>query len=250
MPMLERLGWIGTAISAGLLLQIAVQINGLHWLPDFPVYLGLALLAGGTAVGASLLLFAAAASKSARSGSSPAPFWVRMLVIGGFASLAIVHAVLAVGSSSTAVEWWRNAMLWPAALAGISVCVLTGPRWKSLLVLWPLGEAAAALLGCWYAPNSGESHSLRAYQYVLAAALISAAVLLPAILFDARCRRSWSLWGFAAASLAMPLVCLLQPDTAHAQGFLSAVALLRLGMVLIAVDRSLASDRDAPGQPT
>jgi hypothetical protein len=48
--MLRRLGWFGCALSAGLLLQIAIQIRALGWLPDFPVYIALAVLAGLAAI--------------------------------------------------------------------------------------------------------------------------------------------------------------------------------------------------------
>src|SRR5215211_7336032 len=106
--MLSRPGWIGCALATGLLLQIGVQIRWLRWLPDFPIYLALALVAGGAAVAAGAFLSAAAARK--RSTGRP-PLWLQIAAIGGFALLAIFHAALAARASSSAVEWWRNALL-------------------------------------------------------------------------------------------------------------------------------------------
>lgn len=239
--MLARLGWIGTALAAGLLLQIAVQINALHWLPDFPVYVALAMLA---AVAAGL----AAPALMLRKGLPPRrPSWRRMLAISWFVPVTmVVHGLLAAKSSSSTLEWWRNIALWPALLAGATACVLTGPRGKSLLILWPLGEAAASILACWYAPSSGESQSLRAYQYVLIAAMISLLALLPVAISGPRWRTDWSWWGFAVTTVALGLVCLWRRETEPAQSLMMALAALRLGMLVLAVDRWLKQFAESP----
>jgi hypothetical protein len=232
--MLARLGWIGTALAAGLLLQIVVQINALHWLPEFPVYLALAMLA---AVSAGL----AAPALMLTKGLPPRrPSWRRTLAIAGFVPVTmVIHGLLAAKASSSAIEWWRNVALWPALLAGATACVLTGPGWRSLLFLWPLGEAAACILACWYAPSFGESSSWRGYQYVLVAALITAAFLLSLGLLEPRWRRRWSLWLLLAATFALPLICLIQPDTEAGQPWMLGVAVVRFGLLVIAVDRWL-----------
>jgi hypothetical protein len=235
--MLARLGWIGTALATGLLLQIAVQINALHWLPDFPVYLGMAMLSAAVAVLAAPI----AAVAAARGTQSPgkAPRWPHRLALAGFAAAAAIHAVLAARSSSSALEWWRNVALWPALLCGIAACVLASLKWQPLLFLWPLGESVASLSASWYAPSLGESQSLRAYQYVLIAALVSVLSLLPGVIAQPRWRGSWSLWTYVLASVALAVVCFVQPDTERAQPLMLSVGLLRLGLLVAAVNRWL-----------
>ena len=247
--MLARIGWIAAALAAGLLLQIAVQINMLHWLPDFPVYLGLALLAAATALAAAPLALVSTPQQASAATARPVvPLWLPRLIVSASSVLAIAHAALALGSSSTAIEWWRNAALWPALLMGVSTCVLTGPRWKSLLIILLLGEGAAALLGCWYAPNSGEPQSLRGYQYVLAAALVSVVALLAAIAAEPRLCRDWLVWALVLASAALGVVCLARPDTEQAQPLMLGVAALRLALLVVAANRwlKLAAQNPAP----
>lgn len=235
--MLARFGWIGTTLAVGLLLQIAVQINALHWLPDFPVYLGLALLSAVAAVVAAPVASVAMARKSLTPGD--APRWLRVLALAGFAAAALIHAVLAARSSSSALEWWRNVLLWPALLCGIVACVLAGPSWQSLLFLWPLGEGVASLLASWYAPSLGESQSLQAYQSVLLTALVSVLSMLPGVIAVPRWRGSWSLWTYILASVALAVVCFVQPDTERAQPLMLGVGWLRLGALMTAVNRWL-----------
>jgi len=241
MRMLARLGWIGTAIATGLLLQIAVQIKMLQWLPEFPVYLGLAMLA---AVAASL----AALPLMLTKGLPPRrPSWRRTLAIAGLVPLTmVVHTLLAAKSSSSAVEWWRNVALGPALFAGAVACVLTGPGWKSLFALWPLGEGAAAILACWYAPSSGEAQSMRAYQYVLVAAVISVLAQLPTAVMEPRFRPAWSLWAYVATTAGLALICLAQPETEAAQPLMLGVAALRLFVLIVAVNRWLKLAADGP----
>lgn len=231
--MLSRFGWIGVALATGLLLHIAVQIQRLHWLPDFPLYPGLALLAGGVALLSVPMLVPSAAGNSA-------PSWWRIAATAGFAPLAICHAVLAANASSSAIEWWRDALLWPALLVGVAACWSNKPTWQTLPLVWSLGEAAVAVLACWYAPSWGESQSWRAYQTVIAAAFISFVALLPVVIASASLRKSWALWGFAIASLALPLICLIQPEAERAQSLINGVAILRLLLLLAAVWRWLA----------
>lgn len=227
--MLARLGWIGCSTATGLLLQIALQIQWLHWLPDFPIYPALALLAGGMAMVAAPMLFVRSASKSAARGGK-GKYFAKLLLLAGFALLAIVHAALAARSSSTAVEGWRNLLLWLALLAGLAACVLTF-RWpKALLSTWSLGEAAVAILACWYAPSLGESHSLRAYQYVLVAALLTALALIP-VWLTGREWTQWPLWGTLLATAALPLICLVQPDPEQAQSVMALAGALRFALI-------------------
>lgn len=235
--MLARIGWIGSALATGLLLQIAVQINLLHWLPDFPIYLGLALLSA---------TIAALAAPFASTTTVPAPPWMNPCARVCFASFEVVHAVLAAKSSSSFVEGWRNIMLWPALAIGILACVFNGPRWLSLPILWPLGEAAAAILACWYAPSLGEPQSLRAYQYVLLAAIFSIVLSLAIASAEPGLRKNRSLWGFVVASLAFGLICLAQPDAERAQPLMLAMGVLRLGLIMLAANRWLKGE----GEPS
>ena len=221
--MLARLGWIGCAFATGCLLQVAIQIHALHWLPDFPIYLFIAALAGGMAL---------VATPAAVIGSSRLT-WVCGVI---FVLLAATHAVLAGMSSSTVFEWWRNIVFWPTLAAGLATCFLISRSWLATsCATWSLGEAAVALLACWYAPSFGESHSLRAYQFVLLGMLIKLVACYPRILPTSPFpHRGWYLQGLIIPSLGMVLACWLLPDPDQAQRAMLILAGLRIAWLAMA----------------
>src|SRR4051812_30334429 len=104
--MLERWSHLACALATGLLLQIAVQIRALHWLPDFPIYIALALLAGAAAIC-----------------GVGAPFRNRSIVGAVLGVVFLIcaegHAALAL-SESLAMERWRDLILWPALICGLA----------------------------------------------------------------------------------------------------------------------------------
>lgn len=221
--MLARLGWIGCSFASGCLLQVATQIHALHWLPDFPIYLFIAILAGGMALVATPV----AVMRSS---------WPVWLCGGAFVLLAATHAVLAGMSSSSVLEWWRNVVFWPTLVAGLTTCFLISRSWLATsCATWSLGEAAATLLACWYAPSFGESQSLRAYQTALIGMLVTLVVcyprLLPASPFP---HRGWYLQGLILPALGMVLACWLLPDPEQAQRAMLILAGLRVAWLAMA----------------
>lgn len=236
-PMLTRLGWIGIALATGLLLQIVVQIRWLQWLPDFPIYPALAMLASAVALFAMPL--------AALRGGRPA--WTSGAV---FVALAIAHAALAAVASSSALEWWRDVVLWPALVAGIAACALTAPRRPiTPLAIWCLGEAAVTILACWYAPSRGESYSLRAYQYVLIGGLATVAFGSPRLWLE---QMRWITW-FYGLTLVVPqqgmlVTCLLLSDPDQAQGILLGLSALRFVLFASAQYLLAASDATTTGE--
>lgn len=233
---LERCGWLANALAAGLLLQIAMQIRLLGWLPDFPIYLALALLAG---IAAMVGVFTPFRSRPK----------VAALLALVFLAAAETHAALALNDSS-AMERWRDRILWPTLVCGLGSCLMLGQRWpRSLLLIWTLGEATAAILGCWYAPSLGESPTLRANRYVLIAGGIS---LLGGIAVVGTGPRSSTAWQFLATlfiSLLLLLVAsLARPIPAEAQPLLMGQAALRFILLVSVANRWLQSDATKTGE--
>jgi hypothetical protein len=225
--MRTRLAWIGCTLAAGLLLQIALQIRALHWLPDFPIYLALAILAAAVAVPAAPLAVI----------RRP---WLVWISSASFLVLAVVHAVLAIMSSSTAMEWWRDLILWPALAAGIVLSLPLSRSWPaSARTIWSLGEGGASLLACGYAPSFGETHSLRAYEYVLFSGVIT---MLVAGSHVWQQRKRSLAWVHATVLIGptaiMLLLCLILPDPANAQSALMLLAALRI-LLLAGVEYAL-----------
>jgi hypothetical protein len=206
-------GYLGVCLATGLLWQIVVQIKLLAWLPDFPTYDLLAMLAAVTAVGATPLGVRGMDRRSERK------------VAWGLGSLfmlfALLHAGLAAKSASLAVQAWRDTVLWPTVLLGAAACLLMKPPGARVFsvaaIAWSLGAACVSLFATWYAPSLGEATPLATYRFLLYEAGVSAALLTLAWGHEhwlARQNNTRSLGALALLALVTPLI---------------AVALLKLG---------------------
>jgi hypothetical protein len=168
-----------------------------------------------------------------------------------FALLAVVHAALAANAESTAIERWRNLLLWPALAAGFVASLSSrGQHWSLLLLLiWTLGEAAAAVLACWYAPSLGEPPTLRANRYVLIAGLVSLIGSSTVLVVG---RRSSPGWTFFIAQLLLLLtllaVCLVRTIPSDAQPSLMGLAALRFALLVYLGNRWLKNDATKTGE--
>ena len=205
---MRTLASISCCLAAGLLVQIAVQIKLLRWLPDFPAYDALAITAGVICPFVLPLVWTARRRAPQRALFSGLLF---SSVLAMFLLLAVAHAVLAARSSSTAIQAWRNLALWPALGFGMASCLMLEParavgrtaHFRGGL-MWSLGEAFAALIAAWCAPSFGESTNLATYQYVIFQTLLTWMIVMMATLpcdFSRnlnRWRRLWPARGFMA----------------------------------------------------
>jgi hypothetical protein len=140
--------------------------------------------------------------------------------------------------------------LWLALICGLVTCSLLGKRWPlSLFLVWTLGEAAATILACWYAPSLGEPPSLRSNRYMLLVGVIS---LLGGTLVLCQAPRSAAGWRFVLMLLASLLIliaaCFVHTDPGDAQALLMGLATLRFVLLAYAGYHWLPSDATKTGE--
>jgi hypothetical protein len=165
-------GHLALCLATGLLVQIVAQIKLLMWLPDFPTYDALALVAGVFALIASLSLLP---SRHVRHPLTTCLWGVL------FVALALSHAGLAAKSASLVVQQWRDIALWPTLVSGLAACLVLPFPQRSiasrLLIIWTLGEAFVAIFAAWYAPSFGEATNFATFRYLLYQMLITTAAV-------------------------------------------------------------------------
>jgi hypothetical protein len=240
-----RVGWLACCVATGLLLQIAVQIKLLSWLPDFPVY---DMLASFPAI---IVVWAV-----------PMCLWrankAQCIVAGLFFALTITHFALTLLSSSSLYLYWRDVMYWPTLALGLATCWMTAPAAechgkRSLLsvpsFVWTLGEAFTSPAAILVATSAGESTNSATYRFVIYAAWLTTFFTMAVWLVDWRMQRALALRPLAIASLAgsATLTCasLLPGSIWSAMLVLAGIRLL--AVLFVARNTAAAAQQKAAG---